>query len=290
MSMRRIAVLMTSFNRCQFTLRALDRVYAQQAIDSLVIRVFLVDDGSKDKTTETVRAQFPAVSVLRGDGSLYWNRGMHKAFEAALVEGFDGYLFLNDDTMLAHDALRRLIDEFDAQEAEGTIAIVVGSTCSPVTGEHSYGGMKILRRGAKVEFIKIAPREDRPQFCDTMNGNIALIPSAVAQAVGNLDPRYHHHFGDLDYGLRARSAGFRIVIARGYLGECGNNSSSGTWRDTSLSLKKRWANLLSPKGQPPTEWARFTWRHYGWRWLHYLLSPYLKTIATSLFSATSAKS
>ena len=282
MSIFRIAVLMTSFNRREFTLRALRRLYAQRGLDALRVTVFLVEDGCADGTGEAVLAEFPNVRLLHGDGSLYWNRGMRMAFTAALAEGFDAYLLLNDDTMLEGDALRRMVDVSAAQAANGETAIVVGSTRLPGTGALSYGGIRLRKRGLSVRLEKITPGAANAIACDTMNGNIVLIPAEIAHVVGNLEARFHHHFGDLDYGFRARRAGFAVVIAPGYLGECGTNSVRGTWRDATLPLRKRWKNLQSPKGQPFAQWMLFTRRHYGWRWLLYACSPYVKTILSGL--------
>jgi GT2 family glycosyltransferase len=117
-----------------------------------------------------------------------------------------------------------------------------------------------------------------------MNANFALIPKEVAEVVGNLEPRFTHQFGDLDYGLRASRAGFPVALIPGFAGECNPNSSAGSWRDPRLAFAQRWRHLLSPKGVPFPEWGLFTWRHYGWRWPLYAASPYLKTIVSSLLS------
>ncbi len=281
---RRVAVLMTSFNRKESTLQSLRRLFAQRGIDELRLSVFLVDDGSTDGTSDAVGAEFPEVRLLHGDGTLYWNRGMRMAFEAALRAEFDAYLFLNDDTMLCEDAVSRLAASSATLEESGETAIVVGSTRSAETGAHSYGGIRMQRHGLRMELARVPPHADEMIRCDTMNGNIAWIPAAIARRIGNLEPRFHHHFGDLDYGLRAKRAGFAVVVAPGYLGTCGNNATRGTWRDATLPLAKRWKSLLSPKGQPVREWVLFTRRHYGWRWLHYSCSPYVKTIVSSLKS------
>lgn len=283
MKLHRIAVLMTSFNRRELTLASLAALFAQERPGAAELTAFLVDDGCTDGTGDAVRALFPHVRVLRGDGTLYWNGGMRMAFAAALRESFDAYLLLNDDTRLNGDALTRLLECAERQRAGGTPAIVVGSTRSPLNGRLSYGGIRQKRHGFGVTFEKVPPSEEEAVACDTMNGNIALIPAEVTKVVGNLEARFHHHFGDLDYGLRARRAGFAVVVAPGYLGECASNSAGGTWRDTSLPLARRWKNLLSPKGQPPAEWLLFTRRHYGWRWLYYACSPYVKTLYSSLF-------
>jgi GT2 family glycosyltransferase len=283
----RTAVLITSFNRRESTLKSLASLYRQTA-QGIRLAVFLVDDASKDGTREAVQAQFPEVRILLGDGSLFWNGGMRKAFAAAREVGFDAYLFLNDDTVLYDDALERIASCAAAWSSTGKPAIVVGSTRSPITGEHTYGG--IFRRvgGVSVRLEKVKPGHGNAIACDTMNGNCAFIPRAIADVVGNLDGRFRHQFGDLDYGFRARKAGFSVAVFPGYVGECSANSSVGTWRDPALPFAKRWRHLTSPKGVPMHEWFLFTRRHFGWRWVYYAISPYLNTIASSFLARSSA--
>lgn len=282
MTIQRIAVLMTSFNRREFTLRSLAALHGRQSAANITWRVFLVDDGSTDGTTDAVRAAFPEVRVLQGDGSLYWNGGMRMAFAAALKESFDAYLFLNDDTVLYNDAIARLVACVRMRSEVGGPVIAVGSTVSALTGKHSYGGMVKQVHGAVLRFEKIPPHPCLPIPCDAMNGNIALIPREIADAAGNLDKRFRHQFGDLDYALRAKRLGFEVFVAPGYFGECTANSQAGTWRDVSLPLRERWKHLSSPKGVPLREWCLFTFRHYGWRAMYYAFSPYVQTIVSSV--------
>jgi len=90
-----------------------------------------------------------------------------------------------------------------------------------------------------------------------MNGNCVLIPRSAAERVGNLDARFTHRMGDLDYGFRARRAGCALWIAPGYVGTCAANAPA----DETLPVRERWRRLLGPKGLPPREWWVFTWRH-----------------------------
>jgi GT2 family glycosyltransferase len=284
MSIHNIAVLMTSFNRRELTLRSLGSLNKQNNPSDIQLTVFLVDDGCTDGTAEAVRSKFPGVKILKGDGSLFWNGGMRKAFDAATQECFDAYLFLNDDTILYEDALMGVVTCARSWIAVGAPAIVVGSTRSPITGRHSYGGILRRHRGMEFRLEKVMPHPSSSTPCDTMNGNFALIPQQVAAVIGNVEKRFRHQFGDLDYGLRAKRAGFDVVVAPGYVGECHPNSPAGSWRDPRMPFSRRWASLISPKGVPFAEWFLFTRRHYGWRWPYYSVSPYLKTIASSLFS------
>ena len=278
----RLAVLLTSFNRKLKTLAALEGLFRQNCIEELRVQVFLVDDGSTDGTTEAVKTQFPQVRVIRGDGSLYWTGGMRVAMGEALQRGFDHYLWLNDDTILDSDALRRLLDIEESLRSRGFgTAIVVGSTRDPETGAFTYGGVVRCSRWRSLKFRAVAP-SDHSQPCDTMNGNCVLIPRSVAAKVGNLSAEFTHGISDFDYGLRARRMGCTIWVAPGFYGVCARNSMARTWSDATLGLRERWTKLTSAKGLPPREWMTFAYRHAGLMWPAYAAWPYLRVVASSL--------
>lgn len=278
-----LAVLITCFNRREHTLGCLERLYEQARGENAKLfemTVILVDDGSTDGTAKAVRWMFPEVFLLEGDGTLYWNRGMHRAFAYALEQKADYYLWLNDDTMLFPDALQRLWSSMQELERLGTTAIVAGSTCDDATGQLSYGGMRWrgdwLRQPMPVE-----PGTE-PVACDTMNGNCTLIPHRIASVLGNLDPAFQHSFGDFDYGFRARTAGFPIYLAPGFFGTCSDNRQQGTWRDPKAGFRKRWQHLNSAKGSPFRQWSLYCRRHLGPLWPLYAVSPYVKTLASAV--------
>lgn len=79
--MMRIAVLMTCYNRVETTLRCLRLLFEQKG--DFDVSVFLVDDGSSDKTGERVKANFPQVNAIKGTGALYWCKGMNLAWRTA---------------------------------------------------------------------------------------------------------------------------------------------------------------------------------------------------------------
>ena len=274
-----LAVLMTCFNRRSETLRCLEAIYGQMGLASFDISVVVVDDASTDDTAEAVRARFPEVIVMNGNGNLFWNRGMRLAFEKARENDADAYLWLNDDTILFPDALNRLVSTWKALERQGKEAIVTGSTCDRTSGQRTYGGFQWKGTWRKM-LIPVQP-SDGPLTCDTMNGNCTLIPRRIAEVIGNLDPSFHHSFGDMDYGFRARAKGFQIYVAPGFVGTCSDNSAIGTWRDRTAGFKRRWRHLNSPKGSPFSEWRLYCRRHLGPLWPLYAVSPYVKTLVTT---------
>ena len=282
----RIAVLVAVHNRCRSTINALQSVIVDNAVLGASLEVFLLDDGSTDGTAEAVRSRFPNVTVVTGDGSLYWNRGMARVFSEACKYDFDYYLWLNDDTQLLSGALATLLG---MGARAGDNIIVVGTTCDPVSGTATYGGVRIANRWHRLRYALIQP-SDEIQEVDTMNGNCVLLPKCVVDLVGNLDVAFTHSIGDFDYGLRARRLGVKLLVAPGFVGVCARNTISGTWRDPNLRLSLRWRHLTGVKGLPFREWSLFARRHGGVLWPVLCLAPYLRVIIEYLMQRLAGSS
>jgi GT2 family glycosyltransferase len=209
---------------------------------------------------------------------------MHMALATAMAEGFDHYIWLNDDTTLVPDAIMILQAALDTIRARaGDDCIIVGSVRDHGTDEPTYGGVRRPSWWKRSTFVLVRPAAE-PVWCETMNGNCVLIPRAVAEKVGNLDSEFAHGLGDYDYGLRARAAGVRVWIAPGYVGYCSRDSRLRAFAPET-SLGERLRVMTSRKGLPPRAWARFTRRHCGMFWLIFWAYPYFRTVTDACMSA-----
>lgn len=272
-----IAVLLTCHNRREKTLACLQAIMSSVISEKIRLHVFLVDDGSTDGTSSEVARLFPEVEILRSDGSLFWNRGMHMAFDRALRRGFDFYLWINDDTYIYQNSITRLLTTSnDLSTSLKQPCVIVGST-EDASGKLSYGGSIAKDRFRPLRFEKVWDAK-LPIECHAMNGNCVLIPKSVANIVGCIDPTFEHAMGDIDYALRARAAGMRVFVAPGFVGRCESNSTANTHRDINLPFIKRWKILLGPKGLPVASWYRFTRRHGGLLWPLHFIWPYMKQV------------
>lgn len=210
-----LAALITCHNRRESTVLCLERLRPQlQAED----RVFLIDDGSTDGTSEAVAKEFPEVLIAKGDGSLFWAKGMRKAWEAAVAErdDWDGYLWLNDDTELSADAIQKLLAVDDGER------IVVGDLVDG-EGDVVYG----LRKGG------------------LFTGNCVLVPRKVYERLGMICGDYSHAWADSDYAMMAKRAGIEVVSA-GVVGHAEGHPNRPSLKG--LSLRGRIGMLRDPKG------------------------------------------
>lgn len=248
--------------------------------------VYLVDDGSTDGTSQAVKAHYPDTNIIQGNGSLFWNRGMHLAFMNAHEVGYDFYLWLNDDTYLHPTAFKQL---FGAHaQAEKPDSIIVGTTVDPQTNKASYGGYRRISNWHPSQFELVSPSETTALPCHTMCGNCVLIPWQVVEKVGIINPQYHHRWGDVDYGLRATKEGCAILVAPGYVGDCSFNHLSNAWENKSLAFRKRFKAINSMKGLHKEDWKYYNKEFGGPLWILFWISPYLKMFLSSLFPKPSA--
>jgi glycosyltransferase involved in cell wall biosynthesis/GT2 family glycosyltransferase len=270
-----IAVLLTCHNRRQHTLACLAGIH-RNTVDGVTVDIHLVDDGSSDGTAEAVARAYPDVEITLGSGELFWGGGMRLAFIRAVQTRPDYLLWLNDDVVLDDDALERLLATDAALCAERQPpSLVVGATRDPQSGDTTYGGYRRTSRLRRMAFAQVVPTHE-PQRCDTMNGNVVLIPKSIYSVLGNVDATFTQAMGDIDYGLRARSAGCQIFLAAGHAGTCSENSRAGTYRDETLSAAERLRLAASQKGLPFREWAVLCRRHGGPLWPVLALSPYIR--------------
>ncbi len=248
-----IAILITCHNRKEKTLRCLQALFDQNGVGKeFAIEVFLVDDGCTDGTPDEIRSNYPDVNIIQGNGDLYWNRGMHLAWEtAASTKDFDYYLWLNDDTFLFENAFKVMFKKpfFNS--------IICGTTKSLSTQNATYGAFK--RKLYKL----IIPNGEYQQG-DYCNGNCVLIPRNVFKRVGNLDSNFQHALGDFDYGLRAQKIGIEVRVAPEFVGFCESHEIKPKWRSSSFDVNERFKNLYSPvSGCSPPEFFVFEKRHNG---------------------------
>jgi GT2 family glycosyltransferase len=263
----RVAVLMTCFNRKNFTVNCVG-LLKNQVVDDLELDIFLVDDGSTDGTSLSVQEQFNDVNIIQGNGMLFWNGGMRLAWEKALTGNYDFYLWVNDDSFIFVDSIKKLIMTNDTlKNKKLSVGAILGSMVDPITKKLTYGGrlknswLNPLRMGPIIQ------PENEPVKCDFINGNLTLIPKETVDKIGILSPDFTHSMGDFDYGLRAIDNEMDCWVAPGIYGECKANSLEGSWRDKTLPQAIRLNKLKSITQLPPgNEWKIFIKRHAPFVW------------------------
>jgi len=257
----KIAVLITCHNRKEKTLACLSSL--MEVLPNS--EVFLVDDGSTDGTLAAVKAKFPQVYIITGNGNLYWSRGMYTAWNYAIKKrSYDYYLWLNDDIELYPIFFEELINCYNLTGGNSIISGLIEDFNQKVI----YGGYdkhKNLLHGTGAL-----------QEITFMNGNVVLIPQLVVDKIGILDPKFQHDLGDVDYGLRAIKAGIKVYSTRRAIA-LGYSNNFCRVRKWNTNIRDRLKILYSPLGANPKINFYFRKKHFGilnaslyWAFLHFI--------------------
>lgn len=268
-----VTVMLTCFNRIKYTVPCVKSLV--EGNPNISFRFIITDDNSSDGTKEALQELPYHITLLSGDGQLFWNGGMEKALDYALhkAEKTEYYMLVNDDVAFKQGAIEALLERV---KNGPTQAVVVGATTDS-EGKTSYGGVKLLSKHF-AKFGLVEPSKEYTE-CDTFNGNCVLLPEKIFFAAGNVDSSYIHSMSDYDYGMHIRRLGFKIYNSEGHIGSCNDNDVSGSWRDTSLSRKERLKKKESPKGLPKKDWYYFIRKNYGFfPALYHSITPYLRIL------------
>lgn len=169
--------------------------------------VVVLDNGSSDGSVEHLRERWPEVRVV----ALERNVGVTAALNA-MVEAADGAEFvgiLNNDVELHPDWLARLVDTMrahpEAASAAGKLLRHADHGTIDRAGDELHWSSACFGRGAGEPD---RGQYDRAEEVFSVGGAAALYRTAAFARVGPFDDSFFAYAEDVDWGFRARLAGY----------------------------------------------------------------------------------
>jgi GT2 family glycosyltransferase len=223
---------------------ALDSALTSKAVD---VRVIVVDNAS-DPPAEV--PDDPRVRLVANG----LNRGVAPARNQGARQGSAPFVcFLDSDARLEPDALARLLAPMLADPTVAmTAPVFIGQAPGASAGKAPTARTKLARltnRRTDYETAAVGPGADADEWdVDFAIGACQLFRRSAFDAVGGLDESYFYGPEDVDFCLRIREQGARIVQVRGAAVE--------------HPPRRRNRGLLSKRGLAHA-WAvtRHLWRH-----------------------------
>ncbi|MBP6940560.1 MAG: glycosyltransferase [Syntrophorhabdaceae bacterium] len=187
---------------CLQSLREMD-------IHGSTVEVIVVDNLSQDGSIELLQEQFPEVIVLRNNVNSYV-RAVNLGIEHS--KG-DYVVLLNNDTIVEESWLMGLYKAMEEDDRAGVvqskIVFLDRETINSVGVEEVedfYFRDKGFEEKDKGQYEEIAEIE-------YFTGGSAMIRKACLQEVGGFDEDLIMFFEDIDYSLRCRSKGWKILYS-----------------------------------------------------------------------------
>ncbi|WP_298480611.1 glycosyltransferase family 2 protein [uncultured Maribacter sp.] len=282
--MKDIAVLLTCYNRKEKTIKSLEHLFEASKLikNELNLSIYLTDDGSTDGTSNAVSEKFPNITILKGNGSLFWAGGMRNSWNEALKKTYDGYLLLNDDTNVFPNLFNELfLTHAKGIEKHGISGIYIGSTKDEQSKKLSYGGA-ILTNKFLFKYHFISPTGS-VQNCHLGNANIMLVAHEVVAKIGILSEGYAHGVADYDYTLKAIRKNIPVLITPNFCGSCTDDHENIYDNYHSKTIKERYRLLKNPLGLDFNSNLTLMKRHFPFRVPFVIVSAILKVLLPKIY-------
>lgn len=213
--MSRATILIPVNNRRELTLGCLRTLQANG--DLATCDVIVIDDGSTDDTDTLVAAEFPAIELLRGDGTLFWTGAIALATREAQSRHLNGPLiWLNDDCRPRKGAIPSLVAYVTSNPRA-----LAGPTCVDATTGTTVPSGFIRRRVC-------SPREGETITADGLSGFCVAVGHEAWTTLGAPDStNFPHYAGDTAYTLRATRNGFTVAILSAAVVDLTHHSPTG---------------------------------------------------------------
>lgn len=181
------------------------REVSEKCLDSLSrlstkVTVVVVDNGSEDDTGSYLSKRFPQFLFLRNEKNLGFSGGVNKGINFALQKGADIVVVLNNDTEVDRSFLEPIVSCLNNDSKVGLV--------SPYIYEH--GSNKLWFGGGKIILPFYRPVHSEGSL-DFLSGCCLVVKREVFEKIGLFDERYFLYYEDVDFSLRARGAGFKLL-------------------------------------------------------------------------------
>jgi N-acetylglucosaminyl-diphospho-decaprenol L-rhamnosyltransferase len=205
-----LSIVIVSYNTREILLNCLASIAHCTGQSEVVV----VDNGSSDGSVDAVRGKFPNVRTIQNPANQGYARASMLGFRATTGRYV---LFLNSDTIVPVEALRRLVSFME--ERPGVAACGPKLTKMEGTAQaFAFGRDPTLSYLLARAFAKLGLR--RPlhdwetteiQPVDWISGACLLIRRTALDQVAGFDEHIFMYFEDNDLCLRLRRAGWQVV-------------------------------------------------------------------------------
>lgn len=208
-----VMIAVVSYNSAHVIDDLLDSIPA--ALDGLLARTVVVDNGSIDATVELVSRRDDCAVVRQAN--LGYSAGINRA--VAEAPGPEPVLVLNPDVRMRPGSIRRMLEVLSIpgtgivgpRTVDDSGHLVLSMRREPSVGRAL--GLNWTGREALAEYVVEPAAYDEPQLCDWLLGAVLLVSRACHEQMEGWDETFFLYSEETDLCLRARDAGWATRYA-----------------------------------------------------------------------------
>jgi GT2 family glycosyltransferase len=207
-----VAIIILNFNKRADVLEAIESALATEYPE---VQVLVVDNASTDGSWEAISKTYPELSKIQMQTNVGASGGRNAGWKYVKKHFHSDYLFfLDDDAVIAHDAIKKLVDAIQLDQTVG-IACGKGYTHHPATTINSVGIRVNMYTGIICD-IGLG-EEDHGQYDEQRYVSACgcfgfFIRAALFDKLGGFNEAFNPYgWEDVDLCLRSKRLGFKTL-------------------------------------------------------------------------------
>lgn len=233
----KIAIVVLNYNGQKDTLECIQSLKKVKK-DNFLVETIVVDNGSDDGSAKAF-LKLRGIKLILNDQNLGYSGGNNIGIKKALSLNADYIFVLNNDTLVDKNILINLVHAASAGDIiSPKIYFAPGFEFHKGRYQKSDLGKVIWYAGAKIDWQNIIGQHigvdevDHGQYSksheiDLATGAAMFVARSVFEKIGLFDEKYFLYLEDMDFCVRAKRAGFKIIFEPGAILWHKNASSSG---------------------------------------------------------------
>jgi N-acetylglucosaminyl-diphospho-decaprenol L-rhamnosyltransferase len=193
-------------------------------VHTLEHEVVVVDNLSTDDTVSIIRNEFPTVLVIENSANVGFSQAVNKAASSSRGTKL---LLLNPDAHITSKAVTHLASALDLDDSIGVISplleheggdiFVIAAGRAPTIWRmfvHQTGLSRASQRMSSLEgnYLFRTDFHELPRDVDWTSGGCLMVRKCTWDLVGGLTDRWFMYAEDVEFCLRIRSIGKRVVV------------------------------------------------------------------------------
>jgi hypothetical protein len=207
-----VTVIIVNYKTADLVCQVVQSVKDYAPGDGVDAKIVVVDNGSDDGSLEMFEREHPDITIIDAGGNVGFSRGNNIPLRELDT---DYAMLLNSDAFLEKGTLKRLIEVFDS---DPSIGVAGPRILNPDRTDQDYPSafpsiFEMVKRaihGAQFPAQGKDPHAIIPM--QRIHGCCLMARKNVFDDVGLLDEQFFMYDEDMDWCLRARKAGWKLVL------------------------------------------------------------------------------
>jgi GT2 family glycosyltransferase len=210
----RIGIVLVNLNGYDDTSVCLDSL---ASITYPNVEIIVVDNGSKDRSGDRLKREYPNVTHIRSEQNLGFTGGNNLGIDHAMSHGCDHVVLLNNDTIVTPDFLQPLVERLESAPDIGAVSGKIYYAPQALGGKKNViwyaGAFQKWHTGYHHDGVLEVDsgKFDTARDVAYASGCLMLMRGEVIRKIGGLADDFFIYWEEADWCRRAWALGYRSV-------------------------------------------------------------------------------